>query len=85
MAKNNGRDWIIRILVVAAIAAVGAAVGFGRFQGGAEQKMQNMTARVDKHEGEIDEHSQKIAVLETRQEEILKGVQRIEKHLGIDP
>lgn len=71
--------------MVLALAAITAAVGFGRFQGGAEEKMQNMTARVDKHEEKIDEHDEKLAVLETRQKAIFDGIKRIEEHLGIEP
>ncbi len=85
MAKANGTEWVIRILIVIGLAAIAAAVAFGDFRGGTEAKVEHIKVAVDKHEVRLSAHSEKITILETRQEAIFDGVERIQQHLEILP
>jgi len=82
MAKRNGNNvWAIRILVILALAAVGAAVAFGDWRGGTKKEVTILREDQKEDQAMLLLHDRKITVLETRQEAIYEGVKRIEEKL----
>ena len=50
----NGKDWIIRILVIVALAAIAAAVAFGDFRGETNKQVEHNHEAIEKIEPKVE-------------------------------
>lgn len=75
MANGNWKSMYVPVGLVVLI--VGAAIAYGVLYADVEH--------IKELEPQVKEHDRKIIVLETRQEAIYKGVERLEQHFGTKP
>ena len=78
MAENKNGTWkIVATVSGIMVALLAAAVTYGMLSGQVEYNYININELKPK----VERHDTKIAVIETRQQAIFEGVQRIEKKL----